>query len=72
MSPLGMVLRGAEAISGLSLLHLAIFIAVGFVGFDIYRTNGTDPRWWMILVIAICIALGATALHLAKYPPHPI
>src|SRR6188474_2910572 len=34
-------------------------------------TTGYDPepRWWLILVIAVCIALGAIALHLAKYPP---
>jgi hypothetical protein len=27
-----------------------------------------EPRWWVIFVIAVCIALGAIALYLAKYP----
>jgi hypothetical protein len=31
-----------------------------------------QPRWWIIFVIAVCIALGDIALYLAKYPPHPL
>jgi hypothetical protein len=35
-------------------------------------TGYAQPRWWLIFVIAVCIALGAIALHLAKYPPPPV
>jgi len=37
-------------------------------------TTGYDPEpgWWLIFVIAVCIALEAIALHLAKYPPPPV
>ena len=37
-----------------------------------HDTGYAQPRWWLIFVIAVCIALGAIALHLAKYPPPPV